>query len=165
MATLLHPEPETGYTAYDNGHTYFYPFAVTSSEIGNATSFTVSGYNLAAQTFPIKRQGQPFFVDSMSMATRGSASFVVASAIDSDVGEEGVAVVVAAPVEQPLTLAPKIVKAIVNLTTTEDTRSGFRLWKMSYEMPQEVTGSICLTLIRGDETLDHLLFGAEVAGW
>ncbi|KAK8138076.1 hypothetical protein PG984_001456 [Apiospora sp. TS-2023a] len=165
FTTFLYPEPETGSTAYGNGNTYFYPFAVLSSKVGSATSFTVSGDNLTTETFPINRQGQPFFVASMSTATRISVSFTIASAAGSDLGEEGMMVVVAAPVEQPLTLAPKILKAAVNLTATEDIKLGFQLWKGSYAMPQEVTGSISLALTQGGETLDHLLLGAGVAGW
>ncbi|KAK7970159.1 hypothetical protein PG988_009232 [Apiospora saccharicola] len=165
FTTLLHPEPEKSSTAYGNGEVYFYPFAVPGREVGNATSFTVSGERFAAQTFPINRQGQSFFVPSMSTAARSSVSFTVASTAGSDLGEEGMFVMVAVPVGQPLTLAPKILKAAVNLTVTEDTKPGFRSWKGSYGMQQEVTGSISLTLTQGGETLDHLLLGAGVASW
>lgn len=165
FTTLLHPDPDTGSTAYSSGDTYFYPFAVPSSEVGNATSFTVSGDSFAAQTFPINRQVQPFFVPSMSTATSSSVSFTIASSTGRDLREEGMVVAVAAPVEQPLTLVPKIVKADVNLTATKDTQSGLLLWEGLYEMPQEVTGSISLTLTRSDQTLDRLLLDAGVAGW
>ncbi|KAK7940734.1 uncharacterized protein PG986_013121 [Apiospora aurea] len=165
FVTSLRPEPEKGCTAYGMSNTYFYPFSIPSSAIGDATSFAVSGDNMTAQTFPISRAGRPFFVPSMSSATGISASFTVASAADSGLEEEVLVVQVAAPIEQPLTLAPKIVTATVNLTTTDDTRSGFRFCKGSYDVHQQVTGAISLTLTQAGETLDHLLLGAGVAGW
>ncbi|KAK8088521.1 heme peroxidase [Apiospora hydei] len=165
LVTSLSPEPEKRYTAYGMSDTYFYPFSIPGSAIGDATSFTVSGDNLTTQTFPISRAGQTFFVPSMSTATGTSASFTVASSTDSGLGEERLAVQVAAPVAQPLTLAPKIVTATVNLIKAEDTKSGFQFWKGSYDVYQQVTGAISLTLTQGGETLDHLLLGAGVAGW
>ncbi|KAK8055732.1 hypothetical protein PG993_000959 [Apiospora rasikravindrae] len=153
-----------GHTAYGDSDTYFYPFAIPGSAIADATSFTVAGDSLTAQTFPITRQGQPFLVPRMSTATGSSTSFTVASAADSGL-EEGMTVEVTAPVEQPLTLAPKVVTAVVNLTMTEDVKPGFRFWKGSYDVHQQVTGAIGLTLTQGGEALDHLLLGAGLAGW
>ncbi|KAK6842959.1 hypothetical protein PG987_003819 [Apiospora arundinis] len=166
FATLLHPEPETGSTAYGKSDLFFYPFAIPSTDVGNATSFTVSGDSLTAQTLPISQLGQPFFVPSMSTATGSSVSFTVASAAAGhDTGEQDMVVRIAAPVAQPLTLAPKVVTGAVNLTT-EDAKSGFRLWKGSYDVQQPVTGSISLTLYTQDDgALDHLLLSAGVARW
>ncbi|KAI0136163.1 heme peroxidase [Xylariales sp. AK1849] len=157
-----------GSTGRGDGREYgvarYYPFSISGRNLTRISSFTVSHAGFSGQNFPLN--WGYFIVPSMTTSDGQTVLFTVAIPQSrADALPQDLTVEVAAPVPQPLTLAPKLVKSTGTWSSGSRTKGDFVLWSGVYDVGHRVTGAISLTLTQGHNVLDTLLLNAGVAGW
>jgi hypothetical protein len=142
----------------------YYPFSISGDFLTDITSFTVTAGDLGEQQYPIS--SGLFIVPSLTTSDGLSVNFTVAiSNSRFNTLPPGLSASITAPVPQPLTLGPILVKGTATWTSKTGTKDGFDLWSGVYDVGQLVTGAISLSLVQGDQVIDTYLVDAGVAGW
>ncbi|OTA96545.1 hypothetical protein M434DRAFT_373620 [Hypoxylon sp. CO27-5] len=146
-----------------NATAQYSPFSIPSTSLSGTSSFTVAATGFEAQTFQI--QDKAFIVPSLTSVADGKVSVTVAVRTNQpDFDTSQVSVKVATPIAQPLTLAPKIVRANVQLEEGQSPLTNISYWTGSTIIVNP-TGAVSVTLLSGEDVIDTLLLGAGVAGW
>lgn len=151
--------------AQTNAATQYFLFSIPSSSVAGATSFTVAAEGFEAQVFEI--QDAAFIVPSLSYAdvAKGTVSITLAARNDEpDFDPSQLSVEIATPVLQPLTLAPKIVRAAVQVAEVDSPFHDIGYWSGSTAI-EPPTGAVSVTLLSSGKVVDTLLLDASVAGW
>ena len=172
-ALALHPEIEEGYSVFEStgtgdkkvyGITKYYPFKIKRENISGSSSFEVLVPSKTPATFSLSNG--TFIVPSLTTFSNRDASVVIAVPVGENVGFFGdLSVIVAAPVPQPLTLAPVIQTGQASWKPGYTSKDDFVLRTAVYDVGQTVTGGVGVKLVIGESIVDTLILDAGVAGW
>ena len=172
-ALTLQPEIEEGYSVFEStgtgenkvyGITKYYPFRIIGENISGSSSFEVFVPSKAPATFILSNGA--FIVPSLTTFSNRDASIVIAVPVGEKVGLFGdISVIVAAPVPQPLTLAPVIQAGQASWQPGYTSKNEFVLRTAVYDVGQTVTGGVGVKLVIGQSVVDTLILDAGVAGW
>jgi len=152
----------TGFSIF--GNTTYFPFSVTGKD-ALTPSFTVSGPSISAQTFQLPTQAA--VIPSMTTLTGSSLNATIA-VLQGKCSDYSVSF--AAPVVQPLTLAPKIVAATVTLQSLYLGQSGWSglqggLCGGVVDLGNVPTGLVNVKVSKQGKVLDTLMVSGGNAGW
>lgn len=166
---MLVPEDGLGTSAFRladsqaNATARYLSFSIQSTNLLEASSFTIATNGFEPQVCQIQDEG--FVIPSMTNLDNGKVSVTVATRIGNiDFDASQLAVEIGAPVAQPLTLVPKIIRTVVNLGEVESPVSNLRYWSGSAVI-EAPTGAVSVGLLYKGDVIDILLLDAAVAGW
>lgn len=156
----LVPEEERGTSVFGcsvntYGATTYYPFSI-SGEIARSTSFSVQGESFAIQSYAF------IVADS---TTLDANNLNVSVAIPSEISCEDVEAVLAVPVTQQGTLAPKIVEKHLLLSESGDQIDGYNICLGSTQFEHVPRGLVTVSISQNHVIIDTLLVSGEAAGW
>lgn len=162
-STTLKPDAEVGTSVF--GNLVFYPFSLSIQNSESFNSFTISGAGINDKKFEV--QAGAFVVPSLTSITLTSSSTVVnittAALKNSVKAREGynarsLEVIVAAPVPQQGTLAPKVQSWKVS-TTSSESIGKYSISTGSIDLGVRVTGAVTVDLLSGSKLLDKYVIG------
>ncbi|KAI0848785.1 heme peroxidase [Daldinia vernicosa] len=146
-----------------NATTQYLPFSISSTKLSEASSFAIAANGFETQVFSI--QDKAFIVPSLTRVADGKVSITIAARTNqADLDLSQVSVRISTPIAQPLTLAPKITRADVQLKKGESPLEDIGYWSGSTAI-ESPTGAVSATLLSGEDVIDTLLLDAGVAGW
>jgi len=167
----LTPDAEEGYSVFQStgagenkiyGITKYYSFQISAEYLYGSSSFDVSAPYERAATFPMIQRS--FIVPSLTHFTNQTVYITVAVPSGEDILDQ-LQATVAAPVPQPLTLAPVIKTGQAAWIPESTIRGGLVLRTAVYEIGEKITGGLSVKLLLGGAVVDNLILGAGVAGW